>query len=72
MATETMIDTSTARIAYTDDCDDVGECTVDEFVDANGETLSEVDLADLFFLEVGESLHFGGGACPAVEVRRVA
>jgi hypothetical protein len=72
MTTENMINTATARLAYTDDDGDCGECTVDEFVDANGETLSEVDLADLCFLEVGQTLRFGGGACPMVEVQRVS
>jgi hypothetical protein len=71
MSTATMIDTSKALLAYTDDDGDCGECTIDEFVDANGETLSEVDLADLAHLEVGQKLSFGGGACPAVEVKRV-
>lgn len=47
---------------------DRGECSAEEFVEANEHVVS---LEEICALDVGEELALGGGACPVVIVSRL-
>ncbi len=43
-----------------------------EWVEANVDTLEEIDVAEALALQPGQELEFGGGAAPSVYLKRVA
>lgn len=48
------------------------ESTLDDFLDANKDTLDDEEIAQLRALRVGDKMTFGGGAAPLATVVRLA